>query len=273
MNFLEKINRAKNYILGIYNGKIDIAIILGTGLGNIVNDIENKKVIKYKDIPEFPVSTVVGHAGELIIGELNGKKILALNGRFHYYEGYPMDQVTFAVRVIKALGIDKIIVSNAAGGMNPEFEAGDLMIITDHINLMGVNPLIGKNYDELGPRFPDMSNAYCKDFTNLAENCAKKLNIKVQRGVYAAISGPTYETSAELKMLRIMGGDAVGMSTVPEVIVANHMGMKVLGISCITDMAIADNLEPLDHKRVVETANKAMAKFISLIKEVVESEV
>lgn len=269
MNFLEKVNKARNYISGVYNEKIDIAIILGTGLGSIVNDIENKKIIKYADIPEFPVSTVVGHAGELIIGELMGKKVLALNGRFHYYEGYPMEQVTFAVRVIKSLGIDKIIVSNAAGGMNPEFQAGDLMIITDHINLIGTNPLIGKNYDELGPRFPDMSNAYHKDFVRLAENCAEKLNIKVQKGVYVAVSGPTYETPAELRMLRIIGGDAVGMSTVPEVIVANHMGMKVLGISCITDMAIPDNLEPLDHERVVETANKAMTKFVSLVKEVV----
>lgn len=270
MDFIDRISKAKEYIIGQCAEKIDSAIILGTGLGSLVNDIENKKIIKYKDIPEFPVSTVVGHAGELIIGELKGKKVLALNGRFHYYEGYPMEQVTFAVRVIKSLGIDKLIVSNAAGGMNSKFEAGDLMIITDHINLIGQNPLIGKNYEEFGPRFPDMSNAYDKEFVELAENCAKELSIKVQKGVYVAISGPTYETPAELRMLRIIGGDAVGMSTAPEVIVANHMGMKVLGISCITDMALADNLEPLDHSRVVETANKAMAKFVSLVKYAVE---
>lgn len=269
MDYLEKVQKAKECIKSIDSSKIDLAIILGTGLGSIVNDIENKKIIKYKDIPGFPISTVLGHAGELIIGELMGKKVLALNGRFHYYEGYEMREVTFPVRVIKALGIEKIIVTNAAGGMNPNFSAGDLMIIEDHINLMGNNPLIGRNYEEFGPRFPDMSQAYNRELLKLAESCADKLNIKVQKGVYAAVSGPTYETPAELRMLRNVGGDAVGMSTVPEVIVANHMSMKVLGISCITDMALADNLEPLDHKKVVETANKAMVRFVSLVKEIV----
>lgn len=271
MNLIEKINAAKDYIRSICSDKIDIAVILGTGLGDLVNDIENKIIIQYKDIPGFPISTVKGHAGNLIIGDLNGKKVLALNGRFHYYEGYEMEKVTFPVRVIKALGINKIIVSNAAGGMNPNFSAGDLMIITDHINFIGTNPLIGENYEELGPRFPDMSNAYDKSLVQLVENCAKKINIEVQKGVYIALSGPTYETPAELKMLRVIGGDAVGMSTVPEVIVANHMKMKVIGISCITDMAIADSLEPLDHSKVVETANMAMKKFISLVKEVIAS--
>jgi len=269
MELLEKISKAKEYILTIDNEKIDVAIILGTGLGSLVKDIEDKKVIPYKDIPCFPVSTVVGHAGELIIGKLNGKKVLAMNGRFHFYEGYGMETVTFGVRVMKALGINDIIVSNAAGGMNPDFEAGDLMIITDHINMIGTNPLIGKNYDELGPRFPDMSNAYNRELVKLAVKCSEDLNIKVQKGVYVPVSGPTYETAAELRMLRIMGGDAVGMSTVPEVIAANHMGMRVLGISCITDMAIPDNLEPLDHSRVVETANRAMIKFVALVKEIV----
>ena len=269
MNLLEKISKAKEYILSIDSEKIDVAIILGTGLGSLAKDIEEPKVIPYKDIPCFPVSTVVGHAGELIIGKINGKKVLAMNGRFHYYEGYDMETVTFAVRVMKSLGINNIIVSNAAGGMNPSFEAGDLMIITDHINMIGTNPLIGRNYEELGPRFPDMSNAYNKEFIHLAVKCAEDLNIKVQQGVYVPVSGPTYETAAELRMLRIIGGDAVGMSTVPEVIAANHMGMKVLGISCITDMAIPDNLEPLDHSRVVETANRAMIKFVTLVKEII----
>ncbi|MBE6067924.1 MAG: purine-nucleoside phosphorylase [Clostridium lundense] len=270
-SLLHKIEDAKKYIQSIDSSKFDAAIILGTGLGSIVNNIENKKVIKYQDVPGFPVSTVVGHKGELIIGELEGKKVIAFNGRFHYYEGYDMDQVVFGIRVMKALSIENILVSNAAGGMNPEFEPGDLMIITDHINFMGTNPLIGRNFEELGPRFPDMSSAYNKDLIKLAFECATKLNIKVQNGVYAAVSGPTYETPAELKMLRILGGDAVGMSTVPEVIAANHMGMKVLGISCITDMAIADNLEPLDHSKVVETANNAMAKFVGLVKEIVKN--
>lgn len=269
MELLDEIKQSKEYILSIDNKKVDIAIILGTGLGNIVNDIENKVVIKYKDIPNFPVSTVKGHVGELILGDLSGKRVLALNGRFHYYEGYEMEKVTFAVRVIKSLGINNLIVSNAAGGMNPKFSAGDLMIITDHLNLIGNNPLIGKNYDEFGPRFPDMSNAYDKKTVEIAENCAAKLKIEIKKGVYAAVSGPNYETPAELRMLRMLGGDAVGMSTVPEVIVANHMSMKVLGISCITDMAIADSLEPLDHKKVLETANKSMIKFVALVKEII----
>jgi purine-nucleoside phosphorylase len=269
MDLLKRISEAREYIINKDNSAIDTAIILGSGLGGIVNDIENKKVIKYSEIPGFPQSTVKGHAGEMIIGDLCGKRVLAMNGRFHYYEGYDMQTVTFPVRVIKALGVKNIIVTNAAGGMNPAFEPGDLMIITDHINMMGNNPLIGQNYEELGPRFPDMSSAYNKELREIALKAAEKLNIKVQQGVYCPVSGPTYETPAELNMLRLIGGDAVGMSTVPEVIVANHMSMKVLGISCITDMAIADTLEPLDHLRVVETANKAMAKFISLVKEIV----
>lgn len=270
MDLLTRIKEAKDYIKNNFSEEIDVAIILGTGLGSIVNDIEDKLIIPYKNIPHFPVSTVVGHAGELIIGKLMGKNVLALNGRFHYYEGYQMEEVTFAVRVFKALGINNLIVSNAAGGMNPTFEPGDLMIISDHINMIGTSPLIGKNYDELGPRFPDMSEAYNRQLREKAINIANKLEIKVQQGVYIAVSGPTYETPAELKMLRLLGADAVGMSTVPEVIIANHMGMKVLGISCITDMAIADSLEPLDHKKVLETANKAMKKFVSLVKETVK---
>lgn len=270
MDYMDKIKKAKEYILNIDDSKIDIAIILGTGLGSIAKDIENAKVIKYSDIPGFPVSTVAGHAGELIIGDLMGKKVLALNGRFHYYEGYSMETVTFPVRVLYSMGIKNLLVSNAAGGMNPNFKAGDLMIITDHINMMGTNPLIGKNYDEFGPRFPDMSQAYNRELIELAEKCAKNLNIDVQKGVYLAVSGPTYETVSELRMFRLMGGDAVGMSTIPEVIVANHMSMKVVGISCITDMAIPDCLEPLDHDRVVETANKAMIKFVALVKNIVK---
>lgn len=269
MNILDKIAETVQFIKNISTKNIDVAIILGTGPGNLADDIENKKVIKYSDIPYFPISKVSGHAGELIIGDLCGKKVLALNGRLNYYEGYNMEQITFPVRVIKALGIEKIIISNAAGGVNPDFKAGDLMIITDHINLLGNNPLIGKNYDEFGPRFPDMSEAYNKNFIELAEACAYELEISVQRGIYVAVSGPNYETPSELKVFRLLGADAVGMSTIPEVIVANHMNIKVLGISCITDMAIADNLEQLEHERVVETANMAMAKFVSLVKGVI----
>ncbi|SEF82863.1 purine-nucleoside phosphorylase [Caloramator fervidus] len=271
MNYLEKINAAKEYIKERIEKTPDVAIILGSGLGKLADEIENKMVIKYNEVPHFPESTVVGHAGEFIFGYIGDKYVMAMNGRFHYYEGHDMKDVTLPIRVMRALGIDKIIVTNAAGGMNPEFEAGDLMIITDHINMIGTNPLIGRNYEELGPRFPDMSQAYNRELIKLAEECAKKLNIKVQKGVYVAVSGPNYETPAELRMLRFMGADAVGMSTVPEVIVANHGGMKVLGISCITDMAIPDNLEPLDHERVVATAAKATQKFVALVKEIVKS--
>ena len=270
MEYIEKINRAVDYIKTKFNFKIDIAIILGTGLGSLVNDITERTTIKYSEIPGFPVSTVSGHAGELVIGSIGYKKVMVLNGRFHYYEGYTMEEVTFAVRVIKALGINDIIITNAAGGMNPIFCAGDLMIISDHINLMGTNPLIGKNYDELGPRFPDMSNAYNRELIKITEEVALKLDVKVQKGVYSAVSGPNFETSAELKMFRLIGGDSIGMSTIPEVIVANHMGMRVLGISCITDMAIAEGLQPIDHQKVLDTANKSMTKFIKLVKGVVE---
>ncbi|KYH35710.1 purine nucleoside phosphorylase 1 [Clostridium tepidiprofundi DSM 19306] len=270
MSLIDKIKYAADYIRNIYSGKIDVAVILGSGLGSLVEYIDNKVVIKYSDIPNFPKSTVKGHAGELIIGDLEGKKVLAMNGRFHYYEGYSMETVTFPVRVMKFLGVEKLIVTNAAGGMNPEFEPADLMIITDHINMIGDNPLIGPNYDELGARFPDMSNAYDKQLIELAKNCAKRLDIDIKEGVYIPVSGPNYETPAELKMLRTIGGDAVGMSTVPEVIVANHMSMKVLGVSCITDMALADELEPLEHSKVVETANRAQKKFVNLVKEVIK---
>lgn len=263
------INEAKEYIKNNIEKTPDIAVILGTGLGSLVDEIDNKKIIKYSDIPHFPKSTVVGHAGEFVFGNIGDKYLIAMNGRFHYYEGYDLKQVTFPVRVMRALGVETLIITNACGGMNEKFEAGDLMIITDHINMIGTNPLIGKNYEELGPRFPDMSMAYNKNLINIAKDAARFLNIKVQEGVYVAVSGPMYETPAELKMLRILGADAVGMSTVPEVIVANHAGMKVLGISVITDMAIAENLEPLDHSRVVETANRAKVKFVSLLKETI----
>lgn len=269
MDYLKMINESRDYILSRIKNKPQVAVILGTGLGTLADCIEDKIVIKYKDIPHFPQSTVAGHAGEFIIGRIGDKNVIAMNGRFHYYEGYKMEEVTFPVRVIKALGVNDIIVTNASGGMNPEFQAGDLMIIMDHINMLGDNPLIGKNYEKLGPRFPDMSNAYSKEYIELSKKVCEKLDISVKRGVYVAVSGPNYETPAELRMLRLIGADAVGMSTIPEVIVANHMEMKVFGVSCITDMAIADNLEPLDHKKVMETANKAKEKFVKLIKEMI----
>lgn len=270
MDYITKIKEAGEYIKGKINKTPDVAVILGSGLGSLADEIENKTIIKYSEIPHFPKSTVVGHAGEFIIGNIGEKTILAMNGRFHFYEGYTMDLITLPVRVMKYIGIDNLIVTNACGGMNKEFEAGDLMIITDHLNMLGTNPLMGKNYDELGPRFPDMSEAYKRNLIELCENVAKDNDIVVRKGVYAAISGPMYETPAELRMLIILGADAVGMSTVPEVIVANHGGMNVLGISCITDMALPDNLEPLDHARVVATAEKAKVKFAKLVKETIK---
>lgn len=244
----------------------EIGLILGSGLGSLANEIKDEIVVKYEDIPNFPVSTVEGHEGQLVIGTLEGKKVVAMQGRFHYYEGYTMQEVTFPVRVMKELGVKLILVTNACGGMNPELYPGALMFIEDHINFTGDNPLIGPNDNELGPRFPDMSTAYDKSLIELGQRVGENLGIETEKGVYIAISGPNYLSAAELRMLRKLGGDAVGMSTVPEVIVAKHAGLKVLGISCVTDMAIADGLEPLEHSQVVEVANKTKPKFIKLVK-------
>ncbi|HET7629196.1 MAG TPA: purine-nucleoside phosphorylase [Bacillales bacterium] len=248
-----------------------VGLILGSGLGDLADEIEHAVELDYADIPHFPVSTVEGHASRLVIGELLGVNVVAMKGRFHYYEGYSMKEVTFPVRVMKGLGIEKLIVTNACGGINPAFQAGDLMIINDHLNLTGDNPLIGPNEEELGPRFPDMSRAYNRDLIALAQRKAEQLGISVQKGVYAGISGPSFMTKAELKMLRTLGADAVGMSTVPEVIVANHAGLDVLGISCVTDMAIPEQLEPLTHDQVVATAARTKPKFIRLVKAITEA--
>ncbi len=269
---LTKMNEAANMIQSRTEGMHpEIGLILGSGLGELADEIENAVQIDYSEIPHFPVSTVEGHAGKLVIGTLNGKTVLAMQGRFHFYEGYSMQDVTFPVRVMKGLGVKLLIVTNACGGMNPEFSAGDLMIIDDHLNMTGANPLIGPNDAELGPRFPDMSTAYTPELVQFTKDTAANLGIKVQQGVYAGTTGPTYMTKAELRMLRTVGGDAIGMSTVPEVIVASHMSMKVIGISCITDMAIADELEPLTHEQVVAVANRTKPKFINLVKELVKN--
>ncbi|MCD6436104.1 MAG: purine-nucleoside phosphorylase [Clostridiales bacterium] len=262
----EKINESIKYIESKIKELPKIGLILGSGLGDLADEIVNPVVIEYKDIPYFPVSTVEGHKGQLVIGELMGKRVMAMQGRLHYYEGYSMQDVTYPVRVMKKLGIDTLIVTNACGGMNPKLYPGALMLITDHINMMGDNPLMGKNLDDFGPRFPDMSSAYNPKLIDLGKKVAKDLDIDVQEGVYSAISGPYFLTKAELKMLRILGGDAVGMSTVPEVIVANHSGIKTLGISCVTDMAIADTLEPIDHETVMRIANETKPKFFKYVK-------
>ena len=231
---VDKINDSISYIKKYSLINPDIGIILGSGLGLLADDIENKVIIPYKDIPHFPVSTVEGHKGQIVLGTLSGKSVICMQGRFHYYEGYNINDVVYPARVMQKLGISKLIVTNSAGGVNTNFSPVDLMIIEDHINLMGTNPLIGKNLDSFGQRFPDMTEAYDKQLLEIAQQAAHSLSIQINKGIYAAMMGPSYETPAEIRYLRIIGADAVGMSTVPEVIVATHGGVSVLGISCIT---------------------------------------
>lgn len=264
--YINRINETANFIKEQIDFEPEILMILGSGLGPLADEIENPIVISYEKIPNFPVSTAIGHKGQLVMGSLEGKNVIVMQGRFHYYEGYDMQEVTFPIRVMKKLGIENMIVTNACGGMNKTLYPGALMAITDHINFMGDNPLIGKNHDELGPRFPDMSNAYNKDLIDIAKKVAMKLDIELKEGVYAAISGPYYFSRAELKMLRTIGGDTIGMSTVPETIVANHSGMKVLGISCVTDMAIAEEIESISGEEVLAVAKQTGPKFINLIR-------
>lgn len=270
MDYIKEIKESKSYINQKLSTTPDIGIILGSGLGGLADLIENPISIDYKDIPNFPVSTVEGHVGCLIIGELAGKNIIAMQGRFHFYEGYSLNQVTFPIRVLADLGIKNLIVTNAAGGVNKSFTPGDLMIIKDHINFTGANPLIGPNLDSKGPRFLDMTAAYNKGLIKLAEDVGKKLNIDLKKGTYMWLTGPTYETPAEVNLASILGADAVGMSTVPEVIVANHESIDVLGISCITNMAAGILDQPLRHDEVVETSLKASNKFEKLILEIIK---
>lgn len=244
------------------------AIILGTGLGKLANEITDAYRIPYTEIPNFPVSTVEGHSGNLIFGKLGNKDVLAMEGRFHYYEGYSMKEVTFPIRVMYEIGIKTLFVSNAAGGTNPDFEIGDLMIINDHINAMPENPLRGKNFPT-GPRFPDMSEAYDKTLIEQAVTIAKEKNIKVQHGVYLATQGPTFETPAEYKMFRIWGADAVGMSTVPEVIVANHCGIKCFGISIITDLGVEGKIVEVSHEEVQKAANAVQPLMAEIMREMI----
>lgn len=246
-----------------------VGIILGTGLGGLVKDIQKETEIDYGAIPHFPVSTVESHHGKLIFGNLAGKKVVAMQGRFHFYEGYSLQQITFPVRVMKFLGVKSLLVSNAAGALNPKFRRGDLMIISDHINLLGDNPLIGPNDETLGPRFPDMSEPYSRELIALAEACAGTLNIKVQKGVYAAMQGPNLETRAEYRFLQTIGADAVGMSTVPEDIVAVHMGLKVLGFSILTDECFPETLKPVSLEEVIAVANEAEPRMTAVMKAVV----
>ncbi len=268
MTFVERINDAAEYLKERLSEKPKVGLILGSGLGVLADEIQEPITISYRDIPFFPQSTVHGHAGELVCGFLMGKYVMAMKGRFHYYEGYSMETVTFPVRVMKALGVEVILVTNAAGGVNKDFSPGDLMIIEDHLSFTFDNPLVGKNFEELGPRFPDMSNAYDKELVAIAQEVAREAVIDVRKGVYACMTGPVYETPAEIRMLQYLGADAVGMSTVPEVMVAKHSGLKVLGISCISNMAAGILPQPLNHEEVIETTQRIKKYFIAYVKSI-----
>ncbi|HUL43260.1 MAG TPA: purine-nucleoside phosphorylase [Bacteroidota bacterium] len=272
MKLRKHIREALAFIRKKTKMKPEIGIILGTGLGGLAREIKEEVELEYEDIPHFPVSTVESHHGKLIFGTLAGKQVVAMQGRFHYYEGYTLQQVTFPVRVMSkkvGLGVETLLISNAAGGLNPEFRKGDLMVITDHINLQGDNPLIGPNDEEMGPRFPDMSEPYCRELINLSRNVASDLKITIQSGVFVSVQGPNLETRAEYRFLRGIGADAVGMSTVPENIVANHMGMHCFGISIITDECFPDTLKPVTVEEVIAVANKAEPKLTKIMKEMV----
>ncbi len=266
---LEKIRATSSYILEKTKFDAEIGIVLGTGLGGLVKEIDIEHALPYSEIPNFPVSTVEGHKGQLIFGTLGGKKVIAMQGRFHHYEGYSMKEVTFPVRVLKALGVRILCVSNASGGLNPKFKVGDVMLITDHINMFGDNPLMGPNVKELGPRFPDMSQPYNLHLRNLAQKIALQNNIELKEGVYVGVAGPTFETPSEYRMFRILGGDAIGMSTVPEVIVARHMNMDVFGISIVTDSGVPGEIVEISHEEVQAVAMLAEPKMSLIIRELV----
>jgi len=269
MSLLEQAREAVAFIQSQTDSKPRFGIILGTGLGGLVNEIIVDHTIEYETIPHFPVSTVESHHGKLIFGELSGKKVVVMQGRFHYYEGYSAQQITFPVRVMKILGIEKLFISNACGGLSPEHEVSDLMILEDHINLQPDNPLKGPNIDELGPRFPDMFDPYDQELIKQAEEIARKGNIKIHKGVYASVPGPNLETPAEYKFLRIIGADAVGMSTIPENIVARHMGIPVFAISVITDLGVIGKIKPVTIEKVLSAAAIAEPKMTYIFKELI----
>ena len=270
-DLFEQIQEARRAIESRWTGEQKIGIILGTGLGGLAQEITSEATIPYTDLPGFPQSTVLGHAGELVCGQFAGQTVMAMSGRFHAYEGYPLRQITFPVRVMKALGCGVLIVSNACGGLNPAYAKGDIMVIEDHINLMGDNPLVGPNDDRLGDRFPDMSEPYDKKLLALARRMASEESIVCHQGVYAAVTGPNLETRAEYRYLRNIGADVVGMSTAPEVIVAVHSKMKVLGFSVVTDICLADALEPVNLEEIIAVANAAEKKLRVLVRRVLEA--
>jgi len=268
-DYTKRLAEARRYLTNLISEMPEMGIVLGTGLGGFAEFIEDKIEVDYQDIPYFPVSTVEGHKGRLIFGQVYGRQVVAMQGRLHYYEGFDIQEVVFPIRVMQVLGVTGLIVTNAAGGINPAFRPGDLVLIKDHINLMGVNPLRGPNISSLGPRFPDLSEAYDREWREKALPIMRELGIHPQEGVYAAMSGPSYETPAEIQFLKAIGADMVGMSTVPEVIVANHGGMRVLGISCITNMAAGLLPQKLSHTEVLETTERVEKQFVRLVQALV----
>jgi purine-nucleoside phosphorylase len=269
LHLYEQIQEAKQFIQAQWTGRPRVGVILGTGLGGLAEDIEADILLPYEDIPHFPQPTVKSHAGRFVCGRLSGKTVVAMEGRFHYYEGYSLQQITLPVRVLRALGCEVLVVSNACGGMNPQFAKGDIMVIEDHINLIGDNPLIGKNDDRLGPRFPDMCWAYDRELIALTQRVALEEKIVCHKGVFVAVSGPNLETRAEYRFLRGIGADVVGMSTVPEVIVGVHCGLRNLGLSVITDMCLPDALEPVSLEEILATATAAEKKLRVLVRRAV----
>lgn len=269
MDLIKQVQTTAQYLKTKVNSNPKVAIILGSGLGSLADEVTDSVKIPYAGIPNFKVPKVAGHGGQLVVGKLSGVEVLVQQGRWHFYEGYTLDEVVLPVRVYQELGIETVIITNAAGGVNQSFQVADLMLITDHLNLMGTNPLIGESGKLFGTQFPDMSEVYDKALQNLAKQVAIDQKLDLKTGVYGALTGPSYETPAEIRMLRTLGADAVGMSTVPEAISARHRGLKVLGISCITNMAAGVTNQPLSHEEVKEAADQAMTKFISLIKGIV----
>lgn len=270
-NYLDKLKQTADFLSKKTKKTPFIALVLGSGLGNIANHMTNTIEIPYDEIPNFPRTTVKGHDGKLIFGELGGKDILAMKGRFHFYEGWDMANVVFPIRTFKLLGIENLFLTNAAGGVNTQFRPGDLMLIKDHIGFNADNPLRGENIDELGPRFPDMSQVYDRDLIEISTDCALRLQFDIRRGIYAYTKGPSFETPSEIRAFRALGADAVGMSTVPEAITARHMDMKVLGISCITNMAAGVLDKELNHEDVIKTGKEAESKFTALATEIIKS--
>jgi len=268
-NLLQQLNETTAYIKTKYNGKPVAGIVLGSGLGNYINEMQIECEINYSEIPHFPVSTVIGHSGKLIFGKINNKNVMVMAGRFHYYEGYTAQQVVYPIRVMKMLGVQTLLISNAAGAVNTSFKVGDMMIIYDHISFFIINPLLGKNEDELGLRFPDMSEPYNRELISKAKKIAKNLGYELKEGVYCGVTGPTFETRTEYKLIKAVGCDAVGMSTVQEVIAAVHAGMKVFGMSIITDLGIRDDDNIITHEEVLAAANEAEPKMTAIFKELV----